>query len=143
MEATHTTSVAFWPAWHALQSSAVSCVFCTDVTAAGEVLSEDRQTWVVLHPQGQVMVVAKRHAENASDLDEGEWLHLTSVWHRAERDLREKTGSDRVIVMKLGIQTPHLHLHLYPFASSATREEVFDVIDGRAELALRYPRPTD
>lgn len=115
----------------------MSCVFCTDVTQAGDVLFEDEQSWVVRHPQGQWMVVARRHAENVSDLDEEEWLHFARVWHRAERELRAKTGAGRVIVMKLGIQTPHLHVHLYPFSSSASRDEVFDVIDGRTELPLR------
>jgi diadenosine tetraphosphate (Ap4A) HIT family hydrolase len=116
----------------------MSCVFCTNVHRAGRVLFEDATSWVVLHPQGQVMVVARRHVENVSDLEEDEWLHLARVWHRAERELREKTGADRAIVMKLGIQTPHLHVHLYPFASSASREDVLNVIDGRAELALRW-----
>jgi diadenosine tetraphosphate (Ap4A) HIT family hydrolase len=118
----------------------VSCVFCTDVSASGEVLAQDEYTWVVLHPQGQVMVVAKRHAENVSDLDEDEWLHVAGVWHRTERALREQTGAERVIVMKLGIQTPHLHFHLYPFSASDTREDVFAVIDGKATLRLTLPR---
>ena len=102
----------------------MSCVFCTDVTRAGEVLSEDERSWVMRHPQGQWMVVAKRHAENVSDLDEDEWLHLARVWHRAEKSLREQTRAERVMVMKLGIQTPHLHVHLFPFSAEATREEV-------------------
>jgi len=115
----------------------MSCVFCTDVNQSGEVLSEDERSWVVRHPQGQVMIVAKRHAENVSDLDEEEWLHLARVWHRAERRLREETKADRVMVMKLGIQTPHLHVHLYPFSSEATREEVFAAFEGRLTLPPR------
>lgn len=103
----------------------MNCVFCTDVTRAGEVLSEDERSWVVRHPQGQWMVVAKRHAENVSDLDEDEWVHLARVWHRAEQTLRAETRVERVMVMKLGIQTPHLHVHLFPFSAAATRDEVF------------------
>jgi diadenosine tetraphosphate (Ap4A) HIT family hydrolase len=109
----------------------MTCVFCTDVTRAGELLSEDEHSWVVRHPQGQWMVVAKRHAENVSDLEEAEWLHLARVWHRAERDLRERTNAGRVMVMKLGIQTPHLHVHLFPFSAEATREDVFAAFEGR------------
>ena len=115
-------------------SQRMSCVFCTDVAQSGEVLSEDDHTWVVLHPAGQIMIVARRHVENVSDLDESEWLHVARVWHRTERELREETGADRVIVMKLGLQTPHLHVHLYPFSSDATREQVFAVIDGKERL---------
>ena len=117
------------------------CVFCSNLHAAGEVLSEDDHAWVILHPQGQLMVVARRHVENVSDLDEEEWLQVARVWHRTERDLRQRTGAERVIVMKLGIQTPHLHLHLYPFSSGDTREDVFAVIDGAARLRLTLTPP--
>jgi diadenosine tetraphosphate (Ap4A) HIT family hydrolase len=53
--------------------------------------------------------------------------HLARVWHRAERALK----AERVMVMKLGIQTPHLHIHLFPFDATATREEVFAAFEGR------------
>jgi diadenosine tetraphosphate (Ap4A) HIT family hydrolase len=107
------------------------CVFCTAPTQAGEILVEDDHSWIIHHPQGQWMVVAKRHVENVSDLDEDEWLHLARMWHRAERRLREETKAERVMVMKLGIQTPHLHIHLFPFGADATREDVFAAFDGR------------
>ena len=62
-----------------------------------------------------------------SDLaDEDEWLHIARVWHRTERAM----NAERVMVMKLGIQTPHLHIHLFPFDASATREEVFAAFAG-------------
>lgn len=110
----------------------MNCVFCADVTLAGELLSEDDETWVIRHPQGQWMIVAKRHVENASDLDEDEWLHVARAWYRAERKLREETNAERVMVMKLGIQTPHLHVHLFPFGADATREDVFAAFEGRS-----------
>lgn len=117
------------------------CVFCTNLSEAGTLLGEDEHTWTLLHPAGQVMVVARRHVENVSDLDLEEWLHVAAVWHRVERELRETTGAARVIVMKLGIQTPHLHVHLYPFDAETTREEVFAVIDGKASLRLTLAAP--
>ena len=85
------------------------------------------------------MVVAKQHVENVSDLGEDEWLHVARVWHRAERELRAATGAERVMVMKLGIQTPHLHIHLFPFAADATRDEVFAAFEGKAKLRLTLP----
>ncbi|HEY0157389.1 MAG TPA: HIT family protein [Thermoanaerobaculia bacterium] len=113
----------------------MACVFCTNPAAAGDLIYEDDWSRVLLHPdwspRGHAMVVAKRHAENASDLDEDEWLHLTRTFRDAERVILGATGKERAIVMKLGIQTPHLHLHLYPMAAAATRAEVFDAIDGR------------
>jgi hypothetical protein len=64
-------------------------------------------------------------------LGEDDWLHLARVWHRAERVLLEATGAERAIILKLGILTPHLHVHIYPMGGTATRDEVFAAIDGR------------
>lgn len=113
----------------------MSCVFCSDPSASGEVIYEDARSWVILHPdwspRGHAMVVAKRHAENASALDEDEWLHLARLFRHAEGVLLEVTGTQRAIVLKLGIMTPHLHLHIYPVSDTATRDEVFAAIDGK------------
>jgi diadenosine tetraphosphate (Ap4A) HIT family hydrolase len=113
----------------------MSCVFCTDPSRAGDVVYEDERTWVVLHedwsPRGHAMVVSKQHVENASDLDEQAWLHLAHVWQRAEGVLLEATRMQRAIIVKLGIATPHLHVHIYPVSAETSREEVFAYIDGR------------
>lgn len=113
----------------------MACVFCTNLPSAGELVFENERAWVLLHPdwspRGHAMVVAKTHRENASDLDESEWLELARVWHRAERVLLETTGAERAIILKLGIMTPHLHVHIYPMSASATREDVFDAFDGK------------
>lgn len=114
---------------------AMSCVFCKDLGSAGGLVFEDDRVWVLLHPdwspRGHAMVVAKSHVENASDLDEAAWLELARVWHRAERVLLDATGADRAIILKLGILTPHLHVHIYPMSAQATRDDVFDAIEGK------------
>jgi diadenosine tetraphosphate (Ap4A) HIT family hydrolase len=111
------------------------CVFCKDLHSAGGLVFENDRVWVLLHPdwspRGHAMVVSKSHLENASDLDEAEWLELARVWRRAERVLLDATGADRAIIFKLGILTPHLHVHIYPMSAQATREDVFDAIDGK------------
>lgn len=116
----------------------MTCALCED--PAGDVVFEDEWARVILHedgsPRGHAMVVSRRHVENASDLDEEEFAHLARVWHRAEGVLLHATGAERAIMLKLGILTPHLHLHIYPVSSGATREEVFAAIDGKA----RTPR---
>ena len=113
----------------------MTCVFCSDPASAGDLVYEDARSWVILHPdwspRGHAMVVAKQHAENASSLDEENWLHLARVFREAERVLLDLTRTQRAIVLKLGIQTPHLHLHIYPVPDTATREEVFEAIDGK------------
>jgi histidine triad (HIT) family protein len=113
----------------------VACLFCTNPLAVGSIVFEDERCWALLHhdwsPRGHAMIVAKRHIENASDLDEEEWLHLARVWHRAERVLLDATGAERAIIFKLGILTPHLHVHIYPMSSQATRDDVFAAFDGK------------
>ncbi len=111
---------------------AMSCVLCRPT---GDVVFEDDASYVTLHDdwavRGHAMVVSKHHVENASGLDEEAWLQLAAVWHRVERALLTLTGAERCVVMKLGIATPHLHLHLYPVSASATRSDVFAALDAK------------
>ena len=106
----------------------------------GDVVFEDEHTFVVLHNdwsvRGHAMIVAKRHVQNASDLEADEWLHFARVWQHAERILKELANADRVIALKLGLKTPHLHVHLYPVREIATRDDVFDIIN----MKVRVPR---
>ncbi|HEX6179584.1 MAG TPA: HIT family protein [Thermoanaerobaculia bacterium] len=105
-----------------------------DLTSFGDVIFADDRCAVLLHPDssvaGHAMVVWKRHVENLSDLDAAELVHFTTTHTRAERALLNETGRERAILMKLGIQTPHLHLHIYPVAAGATRDDVMRAIDG-------------
>jgi diadenosine tetraphosphate (Ap4A) HIT family hydrolase len=118
----------------------MSCVFCDDVRRAGEVLAEDERLWIVLHDdwavRGHAMIVWKKHVENVADLTAEEAAHFAATHHRAERALLDATGADRAILMKLGIATPHLHLHVYPVAATLDRAAVMAVIDART----REPR---
>lgn len=79
------------------------------------------------------MLVIKRHVENFSDLTDSEAQQFARVEKVCERALLDVTGTDRAILMKLGIATPHLHIHIYPVSSRATRAEVQRIID--AEVA--------
>jgi len=113
----------------------MTCVFCTDVRESGDVLFEDDRLWVVLHADwaapGHAMVVWKQHVENVSDLDPTDALHFAGVAHRAERAILAATRAGRAVLMKLGIATPHLHLHIYPVGASLDRDAVFAIIDNR------------
>ncbi|HEX7807638.1 MAG TPA: HIT domain-containing protein [Thermoanaerobaculia bacterium] len=115
----------------------MSCVLCNP---AGDIVFEDDATYVTLHDdwavRGHAMIVAKQHVENPSALDENAWLHFARVWHRVELELLALTGAERCIAMKLGIATPHLHVHLYPVKASASRADVFAAID----MKTRVPR---
>jgi len=111
----------------------MDCVFCIDVTRSGDVVFEDQRTWVVLHDdwsvRGHAMVVWKLHVENFSDLTPEDAAHFARVHRRAEKALLDVTKADRAILMKLGIATPHLHLHIYPIRASLDRDAVMRIIN--------------
>ena len=77
------------------------------------------------------MVIWKRHVENISELKQRERAHFWGVYHHAERVLLEVSGADRAVMLKLGIITPHLHLHIYPVSASLDRAAVMEIIEGR------------
>jgi len=118
----------------------MSCVFCNDPRTAGEVLLEDDRALVILHNdwavRGHAMVVWKAHVENVADLTGDESAHFAATHHRAERALLAATGADRAILLKLGIATPHLHLHIYPVSALLDRAAVMEIIDGRVRDAF-------
>jgi diadenosine tetraphosphate (Ap4A) HIT family hydrolase len=106
----------------------------------GQVLFEDDRLLVILHEdwavRGHAMIVWKAHVENVADLSAGESAHFAAVHHRAERALLAATGADRAVLLKLGIATPHLHLHIYPVTASLDRASVMEIIDGRVRDAF-------
>ena len=118
----------------------MACVFCDQPWTTGEILVETRSGTVILHDdwavRGHAMIVAKRHVENLSDLGDSEAADFIHLARTVEDLLLEQTGSDRAILMKLGIQTPHLHLHIYPVPSSLDRAEVMKIIDAKTRVPV-------
>ena len=115
----------------------MACVFCTDTN---DVLYQSNRVMVLLHDdravRGHAMVVWKRHVENISDLTSEETAELMRVYRAAERALLGATGTGRAIMLKLGIQTPHLHLHIYPVSSHLDRGQVMEIVDGRVREVM-------
>jgi diadenosine tetraphosphate (Ap4A) HIT family hydrolase len=118
----------------------VPCVFCHEPRDAGELIFEDDKLLVILHNdwavRGHAMIVWKQHVENVADFAPDEYAHFAAVHHRVEKLLLDVTGADRAILLKLGIVTPHLHLHIYPFSASLDREQVMQIIDGKTVDAM-------
>ena len=113
-----------------------SCLFCRKID--GDVLYDDDRCAVVLHEdwavRGHAMVVWKTHVENVSDLSLEDAAHLSQVHHAGEKALLAATGADRAVLLKLGIATPHLHLHIYPVSAALDRTAVMAIIDARARV---------
>ena len=118
----------------------MSCIFCDVVRRAGDVLGENERLWIVLHEdwavRGHTMIVWKKHVENIADLSATEAADLAVTHHAVERALLEATGADRAVILKLGIATPHLHVHIYPVAATLDRAAVMRIIDAK----VREPR---
>jgi len=95
---------------------------------------------VILHDdwavRGHAMVVWKEHVENVADLAVDDAVHFSVIHHRAERALLAVTRANRAILLKLGIATPHLHLHIYPVSASLDRAAVMEIINGRVRDAI-------
>jgi diadenosine tetraphosphate (Ap4A) HIT family hydrolase len=113
------------------------CTFCDETHHA--VYADDR-CFVVLHDdwavRGHAMVVWRRHVQNLCDLAADDLAHLMSVFVRAERALLALTGAERAVILKLGIATPHLHMHIYPVGAQLDRAAVQAIIDAN----VREPR---
>ena len=120
------------------------CAFCAakgDLSRFGTLIHEDDHCAVALHPDssvaGHAMVIWKRHVENVAGLEPEELAHFARIHSEAERVLLRETGRERAILLKLGIQVPHLHLHIYPVSAAATRADVMAAI----EATVREERP--
>jgi len=113
----------------------MTCVFCHEPRDAGELISEDEKLLVILHNdwavRGHAMIVWKKHVENVADLTPDEYAHFAAVHHRVEKVLLDETRADRAILLKLGIATPHLHLHIYPVGATLDRAQVVEIIDAK------------
>jgi diadenosine tetraphosphate (Ap4A) HIT family hydrolase len=111
------------------------CVFCTEPHNAGEPIFDDGRMLALLHPdwavRGHAMLVWTEHVENLSDLTPDEYAVFFKAHQRVERALLDVTGADRAVLLKLGIVTPHLHLHIYPVSASLDRAQVMEIIDGK------------
>lgn len=120
----------------------MTCILCNEPHAAGDLLFEDARVLVILHNdcavRGHAMVVWKEHVENVADLPLEEYLHFAAVHHRVERALLAATNAERAILFKLGIASPHLHLHLYPVSASLDREAVMEIIEARVRDSMDH-----
>jgi diadenosine tetraphosphate (Ap4A) HIT family hydrolase len=118
----------------------VSCVLCDEPASAGTIVFDDGRVVVLLHDDwavaGHALVIAKPHVQNVSDLEPADAAHFWEVYALAERAVLAAAGVDRAMMLKLGIQVPHLHVHIYPVAASASRATVFEAFDGRSKAEL-------
>ena len=82
---------------------------------------EDDYTYAFLdiHPisEGHTLVVPKKQVEFLWDLDEETYGHLMTAVKKVGAHLRERLDYPYVGVQVLGIDVPHAHVHVIPFAT--------------------------
>ncbi|MGO2861069.1 MAG: HIT family protein [Brevibacterium sp.] len=75
--------------------------------------------------EGHVMVVPREEISHWIDADEELLAHLTSVSRRIGRAQKEAFGCERIGVLVVGYEVPHLHVHVLPTNSM----DDFDISD--------------
>lgn len=86
-------------------------------------LYEDERTIVFLdihpHTPGHTLVVSKKQVEFVWDLDDQDYQALMMTAKKVARHIREKLNAPYVGVKIIGVDVPHAHVHLIPFATTA------------------------
>lgn len=82
---------------------------------------EDEYTYAFLdiHPvtEGHTLVVPKKQIEFLWDLDDDTYAHLMDSVKKVGAHLRERLGYPFVGLQVIGIDVPHAHIHVIPFAT--------------------------
>lgn len=63
---------------------------------------------------GHVMVVPREEVDHWLDLEPGLLAHLMVVAQRVGRAIQREFGSEKVGLMIVGLEVPHVHIHLSP-----------------------------
>lgn len=82
---------------------------------------EDELTFAFLdiHPkaEGHVLVVPKREVENLWDLESTEYQAVMATVRLVASRLRTVLSNERVGLQVEGLDVPHAHVHVFPFAT--------------------------
>jgi diadenosine tetraphosphate (Ap4A) HIT family hydrolase len=95
------------------------CLVCQDAPMSSEMVSiELDHSWLDIQPvdclKGACSVLAKKHAVELYDLNDGELLTLMKDVQLCARALKNVTGAVKINYELHGNTIPHMHIHLYP-----------------------------
>ncbi|HVX56521.1 MAG TPA: HIT domain-containing protein [Candidatus Saccharimonadales bacterium] len=95
---------------------------------------EDDRTFAFLdiHPKttGHTLVIPKKQVEFLWDLEDEDYRAVMATVKKIAERLREVLGAPYVGELVFGVDIPHAHVHVYPFA---TPEEAHRVPDPDAD----------
>ena len=99
---------------------------------------EDASTFAFLdiNPRqpGHTLVVPKVEVDYLFDLPPEEYTALWKAVHTVAEGLKQATGCARVVVIVLGYEVPHAHIHLIP--SNDLSDVPFPPVDETAQAGL-------
>jgi histidine triad (HIT) family protein len=64
--------------------------------------------------RGHTLVIPKREVDYLFDLEPDEYAELWRVVHEVAAALKDQTGCKRVVLVVVGYEVPHAHVHLIP-----------------------------
>ena len=132
----------------------MECIFCKIVNGAipSYKVWEDDKTLAFLtirpHKDGHILLIPKKHDEYLFDLDDESFNELMRKTKPLAKALKEiyKPKSGKVSLVVMGMEVPHVHLHLFPLdqetdvntdkAYEATKEQLSENME-RIKSALQ------
>lgn len=94
-------------------------------------LYEDDLTLAFLdiHPKqpGHTLVIPKKQVEFVWDLEDEDYQALMATVKRVARRLRDVMGQPYIGEMVIGIDVPHAHVHVFPFATTEESRYIPDL----------------
>lgn len=101
-------------------------------------IHEDEYTYAFLdinpRQEGHTLVVPKREVDYLFDLPSDDYAALWAAVQTVATALKEATGCARVVVIALGYEVPHAHVHLIP--TNSLRDVPFPPVDEGAQEHL-------
>ena len=93
--------------------------------------SEDYFAFLDISPnsKGHTLVVPKKESDKLFDLDEDAYLKLMRFSYKVAKAIEKAVPCERVGMSVIGLEVPHIHVHLIPLhsmadASFSKKEEV-------------------
>lgn len=104
---------------------------------------EDDKTlaFMDIHPvmQGHVLVVPKAQVDQLDELLAEHYTALFETVKKVSKRVKEVLGSNRAIVLVMGYDVPHAHVHVIPSNSS---QEFYDAVGNIKDAAETVPDHT-
>lgn len=98
--------------------------------------NDDHLAFLDINPriEGHTLVIPKRPWSEVFAMDEASYMALWSVARTVAHHLEERTGCERVVIVVLGYEVQHVHIHLMPTNSLA--DFPFPPVDRAAKAKL-------